>query len=278
MNSGSMGICDIVLENRSCSPCDGLTTQFLTNREAKMIVVSASLKKSGSGWFFNMTNDLLVQAGHQDVRALRAAYGLESVLREQNCRINPRLISLARLLPLHARGNTFVLKTHAGPTPSLRLLMAMGIAKATYIYRDPRDVVLSALDHGERVRQAGKPNVMAQLHSVEDAVRFVEPLLGDWEAWTKTNHTLLVRYEDLLHDTLGQLHRLAAFLRLDVSQEDLHRVMARYAQANQDAVMRENLHFNTGIAGRFRSKMTPEELDLCTKQFDPYLKRMGYAA
>lgn len=243
-----------------------------------MIVVSASLKKSGSGWYFNMTNDLLVQAGHQDVRALRRSYGLESVLLEHNCRVNPSLIHLTRLLPAHARGNTFVVKTHAGPTPSLRLLMAMGIAKATYIYRDPRDVVLSALDHGERVRKAGKPNVLAQLHSVEDAVRYVRPLLGDWEAWTKTNHTLLMRYEDLARDTLGALNRLAEFLALDISKQDLQRVAARYEQENQDAVMRESLHFNKGIVGRFRSRMTPEDLDLCAKQFDPYLKRMGYAA
>ena len=241
-----------------------------------MIVVSASLKKSGSGWYFNMTNDLLVQAGHQDVRMLRQRYGLESVLQEHNCRVNPNLIHLVRLLPAHARGNTFVAKTHTGPTPSLRLLMAMGIAKATYIYRDPRDVVLSALDHGERVRKAGKQNVMAQLHSVKEAILFVEPLLNDWEAWTKTNYTLLVRYEDLAHHTMRELNRLAEFLTLDVSKEDLQSVAARYQQENQDAVMRERLHFNKGIVGRFRSRMTPEELDLCTKKFDPYLRRMGY--
>ena len=241
-----------------------------------MIVVSASLKKSGSGWYFNMTNDLLVQAGHADVRALRARYGLGSVLKEDNCRINPKGVNLARLLAPHLRGHTFVVKTHAEPTPSLRLLMATGVTKATYVYRDPRDVVLSVLDHGARVRKEGKTNVLAQFERVEETVRYVKQLLSAWEAWTRMDRTLTVRYEDLVADTPGQLDRLAGFLGLDVTEEALHSVAARYEQSNLDAVVQDRLHFNKGIVGRFRSRMSPEELDLCTEQLGPYLKRMGY--
>ncbi len=242
-----------------------------------MIVVSASLKKSGSGWYFNMTNDLLVRLGHQDVRALRSRYALESVLREDNCKINPNVVKLSRLMPLHLRGYTFVVKTHAPLTPSLRLLMAMGMVKATYIYRDPRDVVLSALEHGERVRKAGTSNVLAELHSVAEAARYVTTLLRDWEGWTKSPHTLAVRYEDLLADTPGVLKRLAEFLALEATAEDIESVVARYAQGNQDAVTRNRLHFNKGVVGRFRSQMNASELALCQKQFGPYLQKMGYA-
>ncbi len=242
-----------------------------------MIVVSASLKKSGSGWYFNMTNDLLVRAGHQDARAVRRAYGLESVLLQDNCRVNPNVLNLARLVRVHRRNETFVVKTHAGPTPSLRLLMALGVVKATYIYRDPRDVVLSALDHGAALREAGKPNVLAKLHNVDDAIHYVDQLLGDWDAWTKMDRALMVRYEDLVADTLGALKRLAAFLALDVSDEDLESVAARYRQEKHDAVTQNRLHFNKGIVGRFRSRMSPEEIEACTRHFDPYLTRMGYA-
>lgn len=242
-----------------------------------MIVVCASLKKSGSGWLFNMTNDLLVQAGHQDVRALRRDYGLEAVLLEDNCRVNPNGVNLARLLPAHLQGNTFAVKTHAGPTPSLRLLMALGIAKTTYIYRDPRDVVLSALDHGKRVRNAGQANVLAALQNVEDAVHYVRPLLDDWEAWTRTRQALMIRYEDLVDDAGGVLDLLAGFLQLDVSEADRRAVVARYASKNQNTVVQQRTHFNKGVTERFRSQMSPEELALCQNQFGPYLQRMGYA-
>ncbi|MFQ5569667.1 MAG: sulfotransferase domain-containing protein [Rhodothermales bacterium] len=242
-----------------------------------MIVVSASLKKSGSGWYFNMTNDLLVRAGHTDVRELRRAYRLQSVLRDDNCRINPNLANISSLLFPHFRGHTFVVKTHAEPTPSLRMLLSTGLAKATYIYRDPRDVVLSALEHGERVRKANQSNILAELHSVEDAVRYVNLLLNDWEAWTKTDNTLVVRYEDLLDDTLRELSRLAQFLALDVSLDDLKAVAACYQIEKQDQVTQDRLHFNKGVAGRFRQAMSPKEIELCMKQFGPYLQRMGYA-
>lgn len=241
-----------------------------------MIVVSASLKKSGSGWYFNMTNDLLKQAGHPDVRTVRRTYGLEPVLQDENCRINPNLPNLVRLLRPHRQGHTFVVKTHLGPTPSLRLLMATGAAKATYIYRDPRDVVLSALDHGERVREEGKPNELAELHNVEEAVTYVKQLLAGWEAWTKTRNTLVVRYEDLVADTPGALNDLARFLALDVSEQAIENVAARYQKGKQDVVTQQKLHFNKGIVGRFRDTMSSKERDLCTEAFAPYLKQMGY--
>ena len=243
-----------------------------------MIVVSASLKKSGSGWYFNLTNDLLVAAGHTDVRALREAYGLEAVLQEDNCRINPNALNLARVLRPHRQGHTFAVKTHAAPTPSLRLLLRLGLARATYIYRDPRDVVLSALDHGERLRLAGKPNVLAELESVDDAARYVRRLLDDWEAWTALPGTLVTRYEDLVADDLAEIRRLAAFLDLDVPDDAMRDIAARYRPERRLVEAGQRLHFNKGIVGRFRSRMNPHELALCTEHFGPYLRRMGYAA
>lgn len=243
-----------------------------------MIVVSASLKKSGSGWYFNLTNDLLVAAGHDDVRALRDRYGLGGVLLEDNCRINPNALNLARVFVPHLRGHTFVVKTHAGPTPSLRLLLAAGAARATYIYRDPRDVVLSALDHGARVRKEGRANVLAALHTVEEAVPYVHTLLRDWEAWAGSPGTLLVRYEDLKADPLAELRRLADFLKLDVAEAVLADVAAPYQQPAEDATTKDRLHFNKGVAGRFREAMSADELALCRRHFGPYLEQMGYAA
>ena len=242
-----------------------------------MIVVSASLPKCGSGWLFNLTNDLLVRAGHTDARALRGAYGLEDVLQRHNCRINPRPRNLLRLLRPHWRGETFAVKTHSGPTPGLRVLLGLGVAKATCIQRDPRDAALSALDHARRARVAGQQRLMARIVDLEDAVAYVERSLPAWEAWARDPRTLLVRYEDLVADTAKQLARLADFLLLAVSSQDLADVAAAYAVAEGARPPGEGLHFNKGIAGRFRSELTPSEQDLCSRRFGPYLERMGYA-
>ncbi len=240
-----------------------------------MIVVSASLKKSGSGWFFNLTNDMLQRAGHDDVRTLRRQFGLEQVLLDDNCRINPNVFNLARLIRPHRRGHSFVVKTHAGPTRSLRSLMALGVARATYIFRDPRDVVLSALDHGARLRRSGTPNDLAKLYTMLDAVRYVRDLLAGWEAWTAASRTLVFRYEDLVDDPLAETRRLAAFLDLELTDDDLQAVITHY---EEDRQADDRLHFNQGIVRRYQRRMTQPELDLCEQHFGPFLERMGYPA
>ena len=46
-----------------------------------MIIISAGMRKAGSGLYFNLTNDLLVAANMQDVRELKTKYELESILK-----------------------------------------------------------------------------------------------------------------------------------------------------------------------------------------------------
>ncbi|NNF57307.1 MAG: hypothetical protein HKN04_03615 [Rhodothermaceae bacterium] len=245
-----------------------------------MIVVSASMKKAGSGWYFNLTNDLLVRAGHANVRALRERYRLHRALRGGNCQVNASSpYHTARVfLPL-ILGHTFAVKTHGRPSRSVRALMAMGAMKATYIYRDPRDVVLSILDHGQRLREDGNlANAASGLETVGEAVRYVGDLLDIWEAWRQCPGVLTTRYEDLVADPQRELARLAAFLGLDVGAEALAEVVDRYAPGARSATDRCNLHFNRGLVRRFDGAMSPREHVLCRRHFGPYLARMGYAA
>jgi hypothetical protein len=243
-----------------------------------MIVVSASLKKSGSGWYFNLTNDLLAATGGDDVRALREEYGLHDVLQGENCQVNPRPLQLARLYRVHRRGHSFVVKTHAAPTPSLRLLLRMGAAAATYIYRDPRDVVLSALDHGRRARVEAPQNVLARLHTVEDAARYVRTLLDEVDAWTRRSDVLLVRYEDLQADPAAEVRRLAAHLRLEVDDGTAAALVGRYDRGALSEQERRHLHFNKGVSGRFAEEMSAADRAVCDRLLGRHLARLGYAS
>ena len=83
-----------------------------------MIVLSVGLPKSGSALCFNLTNDLLCAAGHEDVRELKEKHGLTNILEFENCNVsNLAEGHLAPLLPLQEAGESFVVKTHCGPTP-----------------------------------------------------------------------------------------------------------------------------------------------------------------
>jgi sulfotransferase family protein len=245
-----------------------------------MIVLSAGMPKAGSGWYFNLTNDLLIAAGYQDVREIRRRYRLQAILRFQNCNIGKLSWRNLGLLTIpHLLGNTFVVKTHQSPSTSLRRLISGGIIRATYIYRDPRDVVISAFEHGQRLRSRGETHTFGQLHSLTDAILLAAHSLTIWEQWLQPGLALTVRYEDLVADPVQELGRLAEFLSVRVPYESLCRTVAAYhpARITADENKVDALHFNQGVVGRFRAVLKPEELALCQQQLGGYIKKMGYA-
>lgn len=244
-----------------------------------MIVVSASMKKAGSGWYFNLTNDLLVAAGNESVRDLRTRYGLDGLLKGGNCQVDLSYASrLPRLVPPLMRGQTFAVKTHGRPRFPLQSLMRLGLAKATYIYRDPRDVALSMIDHGRELRDEGNDaNVLARIETLEDALAHIrDDAIEIWTQWQNVGGVHMVRYEDLLTDTEGELRRLADYLELDVPASTYQALTAKYDRRSKNDDHDENLHFNAGIAARYRQALDEDARALCRKRLDPELSRMGY--
>lgn len=243
-----------------------------------MIILSIGMPRAGSGWYYNLTNDLMLASGAQDARQIRQRYHLENILTEVNCNIGaltPRRV-LAVLAP-SLLGNTFVIKAHAGPTPIAIALIRLGFIRPTYIYRDPRDALLSAMENGRRAVQEGRTNAFAPLVDFDVAVGFMLDAVRVWEGWMGCKQALHARYEDLLTDYDVQVGKLVAFLRLDRSNPGLQEVIERYrpekAQPDQ-----KGIHFSQGKIGRFRQKMTAEQQQTLTAALQPYLGRMGYSA
>lgn len=244
-----------------------------------MIVISAGLPKSGSGLLFNLTNDLLEAAGNAGIRDLREQYHLENLLKHLNCNIGtPDWAALRRLLPMHFRGHRFVVKTHQGPNPAVRRLMKIGIVRATFIFRDPRDVVLSAMDHGIRIRAEGNNHTFAKCHSVKDTVPLTLKWLDETTPWMKESRVLWLRYEDLLAEPVRHLEKLAAFLKIDYRSSgiDLAGLYEKYNVSRNSDADTLGLHWNRGIAGRFRREMPREHLYFSNRAFREYLPALGY--
>ena len=242
-----------------------------------MIILSIGMPRAGSGWYYNLTNDLMLAGGAQDPRQIRQRFHLQNVLTEVNCNIGaltPRRM-LAVLLP-SLLGNTFVIKAHAGPTPIALALIRLGLVRPTYIYRDPRDALLSAMENGRRAVEQGRTNAFTPLLDFDVAVDFMLDTVHVWEGWLGCDRALHARYEDLLTDYDTQADRLVTFLRLDRSNPSFQTVIDRYRpeQAQPD---QKGLHFSQGKIGRFRQKMSPDQQQILTTALQPYLARMGYA-
>ena len=240
-----------------------------------MIVLSVGMPRAGSGWHYNLIHDLMKTTGCADARDIRDKYRLQGILTEVNCNIG--VLSLRRLamvtVPALA-GKTFVIKAHAGPTIWSRLLLTMGLLRVTYIYRDPRDAMLSAYEYGQRALEKGHPNAFSHLSDFEKSLAFMEEYVGIWEKWQAEKDVLIARYEDLLQDYDAESARLVEFLQLDGSKLEVQEVIEGYRPGKAEG--QQGLHFYKGKIGRFRESYSAEQQAVLAERFGPYLQKMEY--
>lgn len=240
-----------------------------------MIVLSVGMPRAGSGWHYNLVHDLMKTTGCADAQEIRERYRLQHILTEVNCNIG--VLSARRLalvaLPALA-GNTFVIKAHSGPTFASRLLQRLGMLRITYIYRDPRDAMLSAYEYGQRALQKGRPNAFSHLTDFQKSVDFIMEYVRIWEQWMNEKGVLVARYEDLLMEYDTEVTRLVHFLRLNAGKPEVRQVIERYRPGAAEG--QQGLHFYKGKIGRFRESYTAEEQTILRGKLDPYLERMGY--
>lgn len=245
-----------------------------------MIVLSAGMQKAGSAWLFNMTNDLMIAAGHSDIRRLRRRYLLAPILTKVNCNMGSlHPVKLAWVSVPHLLGKSYVLKTHEEPTVIAEWMMDRGVMRVTYIYRDPRDVAVSAFKHGKRLRDQGIPSDTGfdRLRSMEMAIQFAARRIPVWEAWNASGQAHMIRYEALRSDPLGEMRILVNYLGLALPNAEVETIVARYAMKNDGPRPEvQGLHFDKGVSGRWREEMTSSQLELCKALLGEGLEKMGY--
>lgn len=242
------------------------------------LILSVGMPRAGSGWYYNLTHDLVVAAGFQDAREIRKRYLLHRLLTEVNCNIGS--LGLHRVFPVMVPvwiGNTFVVKTHAGLEPFALSLIRQGVILTTYIYRDPRAALLSAFEYGQRGLGKGRENAFSHLTSIDASIQFMRAYVKIWHQWIDCEQALHVRYEDLLTDYPGEVTRLIKFLDLDPQAPSIQGVVEKYKPQRARKIER-GTHFNQGEAERFREVLTQGQLAACNQAFQEDLEVMGYQA
>ncbi len=242
-----------------------------------MIILSVGMPRAGSGWHYNLVHDLMETTGCDDAREIRKKYGLEGILTEVNCNIG--VLSARRMMMVTRpalMGHTFVIKAHSGPTLWARALINGGLMKTTYIYRDPRDAMLSAFDYGKRVlEKQGRPNAFSHLTDFQKTMDFFSEYVQGWEQWMQVPGVLKARYEDLLQDYDREAAKLVNFLGLDPASEAVVAVVGKYRPGGQ-VQGQQGTHFYKGQVGRFRERYSAEEQRILAEKFGKSLLKMGY--
>ncbi|MBI5100158.1 MAG: sulfotransferase domain-containing protein [Nitrospirae bacterium] len=242
-----------------------------------MVLISGGMPKSGSAYIFNLLNDLFILSGDSDVRQIKRKYKLDKTLRDYNCNIGKLTpLKLLLLILLSKREGPFVVKTHIQPTKFVETLIKLDFIKAIYIYRDPRDALLSAVDHGKRILQKGENHTFAGMVDFENAFEAVQDWIKVWEKWNGCRGVYLLRYENLVNNPVEQMKLIANYLNYKVSSDHINTMLKKYNKNNLDEFKESYLHFNKGVSNRYRQDMSDEHKMIFKEKLGEKLIQMGY--
>jgi len=139
-----------------------------------------------------------------------------------------------------------ILKSHESFDPRYK--------KIIYLVRDPRKVVVSYYYYHLKVRK------IEESYSLDSYVdRFIEGKLpsdklnpfGSWadnvSSWlgatqNNSSHFLLIRYEDMIKDTMTELKKIAFFLDIDTNDKQLTKVINLSSVENMCKLEKSNIH------------------------------------
>jgi hypothetical protein len=240
-----------------------------------MLIVSVSAPRAGSSWYYQMITALLLAAGHQNAESLREKYRwlFPGATRNMNVGILYGA-TLLRLVALSQAFGSFAVKTHAKPTRMLRVLSRYHLAKSIFIYRDPRDRLVSIMNIAAKQREAGMTDYsFAHIQDFDDALKAVSTSYQHFKMWEQNPETLLVRFEDLVQERNVEMKRTADFLGLALSSEQITAALTRFDQPNKE----KRLHFVSGKIGNYKEALTPKEIQQANTVLAEDIVKLGYS-
>ncbi len=191
--------------------------------------------------------------------------------------------------------NVIPMKTHSlcGKDFGYPTISAKASIGVIYIVRDPRDVAVSAADHyGLSIDQAIEMMADHKTRGRAMPGNTVHELMGSWsdhvKSWTRWKHTplLVLRYEDMLADPLGQLGAVAR--KIGITQDaarikkavEFSSFKQLQAQEAETGFIEKSLHsqrfFRSGRAGGWREKLTPPQAATIERDHAVQMRRFGY--
>jgi len=182
-----------------------------------------------------------------------------------------------------------IIKEHASFDPQYKNVI--------YIVRDPRDVIISGYNFllkGEIIDES-----YPYMTFVDEFIRGIRSHVGSWgenvASWLATRANsprfLLLRYEDMLSETAGELKKVADFLGLQVSDSHLSEAVTRSSADNMRKLEKmhgdnwaQNRHMKrkdipfvrAAKAGGWRSTLPQPAVAAIESAWGPLMSKLGY--
>jgi len=207
------------------------------------IYFSFGMTKSGSTLGFELARTGLEQAGMEQELLPSCVSAMRRINFAQHLD-NKAVVALEAITD--AIGHPVAIKTHTRPDPEVIRLLQSGRASAHAIYRDPRDIALSMLDHGERA------------HTIEDTIEPIKHQTNSLLAWLSLPNVRPLYYDDLAFDTVRTMDVIANELGFAAPAETIKEVMtSRFTQLNVGVRDRHMLEMDKETSQRFETIFAP---------------------
>lgn len=232
-----------------------------------MIIINAGVPKSGTSLLYNYQKDMLARCYQRDFKSTLGSDGFGLGYRKK---VN--ISVLKECMKAGRNKGGVVVKTHGNPTLSFDLMMHLGMARSSYCIRDPRDVILSAIDHGKRTRQGlDKSGAFNNCIDVQSTVRELEPWFVQSHLWFGRRGVVILRYEEFMHDKLKTLRLVNKHMNTGLFEDELLEIYSKH-----EALKKEAWNFNKGDTFRYLNEMSLKEIDFVNRQLKHSIVEMGY--
>ena len=234
-----------------------------------MIIISSSIPKSASTLVYNYQKDLLALADRNN------SVAQDEFDKYSNCGFLSKkqlnIKNFSTILFITRKYGNIVVKVHSKPTWIIKLLITLGLAKATFCYRDPRDTILSAIDHGERTRKGLDPSgACKNMVSIADSIPIVKSWTSHWYKWKKFGKVFFIKYEDLMENKLFYLQEMSDYLNLNLKKEQIEEIYLKHERLKKNA-----WNFNKDTIERYKTEMNDRDRLLCDRAFKEILEDMN---
>ncbi len=164
-------------------------------------------------------------------------------------------------------GKSVVVKTHGAPDRAVADAVSSGRIYANAVIRDPREIALSMIEHGDRSRRLGIQD-FTEFTTPVQAIPTIKDQLERFKVWAAINKVLIFGYDDVCFSTHDTIVKIASQLGVSV---DAQKVAAKFDDKNTI------LQYNKGIRNRHR-ELSSSDNKIFLREFSSYYHRGKFVA
>jgi len=222
-----------------------------------LIYLSYGMTKSGSTLAYQLARTAMQCAGMEQpllkIDALRETKTINFIEQLEEWRLQA-LLDEARAL-----GHAIVVKTHTRPDqPIVRALLEQGLAIGHAVYRDPRDMALSMLDHGARSRKSGTRE-FSEFNSIASTLPNLRHQVETLAQWLRLPNIIPLYYDDLAFNTAAPTRKILKQLNIQLNPAHIAEIVLDTGHTNKNvgAPARHTKQMSVGTAADIAAEFAP---------------------